>query len=439
MDAARLAARVNGHSARAIANEVAALIRSGELPVGTQLPTTRALAYELKISPATVSEAWKSLRRQRAIEGGGRRGVRVTPSVGSARPERLASVADYGPDVVDLARAVPDPRLLPPLGPALAAGASTAGLNSYNRERILPALDRCLRASWPYEAGAMLAVNGGYNGVYTALHALIQPGAVIAVEHPTPMRLLDILEDMELTILPVECDSEGPQPDMLAQSLANRPAAFIFQPRINSVSGHIVTPRRLAQLHDVLAGVDTLVIEDDGVGDLAMLPRQSLGSWLPDKVIHILSFSKSLGPDLRLAVMSSSIELIAEIQSFRMFSSGWTSRILQAAACALLEDPYTHDLLNHARFTYQARRDSLADRLRVSGVQITPGGGLCLRAPVQSENYALVTLAARGIAVQPGSKTSLGFSNYIRIATGIMDELLLEKTGPSIILACNGG
>lgn len=438
-DAAWLAARMSGHSARAIAHEVSALIRSGELPVGTQLPTTRDLARELGISPATVSEAWKSLRRHKVIEGGGRRGIRVSASFGSARPERLASVANYGPDVIDLARAVPDIRLLPALGPALAAGASAAGLNSYDRERILPALDRCLRDGWPYDAGAMLAVNGGYNGVYTALHALIRPSAVIAVEHPTPMRLLDILEDMDLTILPVDCDNEGPRPDLLAQALAQRPAAFLFQPRLHGVTGHVVTPRRLVQLRDVLASADTLVIEDDGVGDLAMLPRQSLGSWLPGRVIHILSFSKSLGPDLRLAVMSSSVELIAEIQAFRLFSSGWTSRILQGAACWLLQDAYTCELLDRARCTYQARRDALASRLNENAIQITPGGGLSLRAPVQSESYALVTLAARGISVQPGSKTSLGASNYVRIATGIMDASLLEATAPNIILACQGG
>lgn len=430
---------MHDHSARAIAHEVSALIRSGELPVGTQLPTTRELARELGISPATVSEAWKSLRRHKVIEGSGRRGTRVSASFGGARPERLASVANYGPHIIDLARAVPDPRLLPPLEPALAAGAGAAGLNSYDRERILPALDRSLRDSWSYDAGALLAVNGGYNGIYTALHALIRPGALVAVEHPTPMRLLDILEDMDLTILPVDCDIDGPRPDLLAQALAQRPSAFLFQPRLNGVTGHVLTPARLLELRDVLANSDTLIIEDDGVGDLAMQPRQSLGSWLPDRVLHILSFSKSLGPDLRLAVMSSSVELIEEIQAFRLFSSGWTSRILQGAACWLLENDETQALLDHARRTYQARRDALADRLRDHAIPITPGGGLCLRAPVQSESYALVTLAARGISVQPGSKSSLGPSNHIRISTGLMDASVLETTAPNIILACQGG
>lgn len=438
-DAAWLAARMSGRSARTIAQDLSGLIRSGEVPIGCQLPTTRELARELGISPATVSEAWKSLRRHKVIEGNGRRGIRVCASFGGARPERMASIANYGPGIIDLARAVPDTRLLPALGPALAAGAAVAGLHSYDRERILPALDRCLRGSWPYEAGALLAVNGGYNGVYTALHALIRPGAVIAVEHPTPMRLLDILEDMDLTIVPVECDGAGPRPDMLSEALMHRPSAFLFQPRLHGVTGHVLTHERLVQLGDLLAPSNTLIIEDDGVGDLASIPRQSLGSRLPDRVIHVLSFSKSLGPDLRLAVMSSSVELIEEIQAFRLFSSGWTSRVLQSAACWLLQDEQTLGQLERARGIYQARREALANRLGEHAIPITPGGGLSLRAPVQSESYAMLTLAARGIAVQPGSKSSLRDSNYIRIATGIMDELLFEASAPHIILACNGG
>lgn len=437
-DAKWLAGQLNGRSARAIANSVSALIRSGELSIGTSLPTTRELARELGISPATVSEAWKNLRRQRIIEGSGRRGTRVCANVGAARPERLASVADYGVGVIDLARAVPDTRLLPPLEPALIAGANAAGLNSYDRERILPELDTHLRASWPYEAGALMAVNGGYNGAYSALHALVRPGAVVAVEHPAPMRLLDILEDMELTILPVECDEDGPRPDMLQQALLQRPVAFLFQPRLHGATGHSVSPARLVQLRDVLAPSDTLVIEDDGVGDLALQPRQSLGKWLPDRVIHILSFSKSLGPDLRLAVMSGSTELIGEIQAFRLFSAGWTSRILQGAASWLLQDTDTQALLARAQLIYQKRRDALATVLSDHGIPINQGGGLCLRAPVDSESYALVTLAARGIAVQPGSKSTLTPSKHIRIATGIMDEALLEATAPHIVIACQG-
>lgn len=437
-DPAWLASRLGERSARSIARETGALIRSGELPVGCQLPTVRELAQLLGVSPATVSEAWKTLRRQKIVEGAGRRGLRVSASHVAARPERMASIAHYDPGVLDLSRAIPDPALLPDLGPAMAAGARAGNLNSYERERILPDLEAILRRDWPWEAGGMLAVNGGYNGIYTALHALLRPGALVAVEHPTPMRLLDILEDMAVTILPVERDAQGPCPDRLAVALAQRPAAFLYQPRVNGVTGELLGAERLRQLGDELAGSNALIIEDDGVGDLASVPRQSLGARFPDRVIHVLSFSKSLGPDLRLGVLAASAATVEEIQSFRLFSSGWTSRILQGAACWLLSSEEARAKVEAARNVYRARRDALAEGLRGVGIAVSSGEGLCLTAQVAVESYAMVTLAAHGIAVQPGSKSSLGRTDYIRIATGVLSEGHLPRVVRAVGLACGG-
>jgi len=58
-----LAEKIGDRSIRGIALETSALIRAGVLPVGTRLPSIRDLAYELEISPATLSEAWADLRR----------------------------------------------------------------------------------------------------------------------------------------------------------------------------------------------------------------------------------------------------------------------------------------------------------------------------------------------------------------------------------------
>lgn len=431
-----LAARLGETSARAIARETAALIRSGAIPVGAKLPTVRDLALRLGISPATVSEAWKDLRAKKVIEGGGRSGLRVCAARVPQRPERMSSVANYGAGVLDLSQAVPDPALLPDLGAALAAGSRVDRLNSYARERILPGLEDVLRRDWPYQPGAMLAVNGGYNGVYTALHALLRPGAPVAVEQPAPMRLLDILEDMGLNILPVARDALGPCPDALAQVLAQRPTAFLFQPRVHAVTGELLSPQRLAQLGDVLAGSDALILEDDGVGDLASIPRQSLGGRFPDRVLHILSFSKSLGPDLRLAILSAPATVVEEIQSFRLFSSGWTSRILQGAGAWLLSSPEALDRIAHARGVYADRRAALADRLAAQGLRVSHGEGLCLTVDVAIESYALLTLAARGIAVQPGSKSCLGPAGFIRVATGLLRQDGVDRVAPDVILAC---
>ncbi|HWD12253.1 PLP-dependent aminotransferase family protein [Pseudochrobactrum sp. sp1633] len=420
---------------RGIARDMAALIRRGTLPVGTKLPPIRDLAYMLGISPATISEALSELRKLKIIHGRGRNGTWVCGDHFAAKPQRLMSFGNYGTDVLDLSMAIPDVSLLPSLEKALQHGASASNLNSYHRERILPELEDVVRRDWPYEPEAFLATNGGYNATYTLLHALVTPGASIAIEDPTAMRLLDILEDFGAKIIPVTCDNDGPLPSSLAEALQKKPAAFLFQPRVHSVTSHCMSHERLMALGDVLEGTDTLIIEDDGVADITFAPRQTLGKRFPDRVVHILSYSKSLGPDLRLAVLSGSASVVEQIQSYRSFSSGWTSRILQSAVAWLLNDEATQTGLERAKQIYHQRAQMFADALSGYGVQTPRNSGLCCFLPVTSEQFAMITLAARNIAVAPGSKFSVRPMNAVRIATSILQDEHIEEVANAAFLA----
>ncbi len=433
-DSVWFAEKLSDRTIRGIALETSALIRAGALPVGAKLPPIRDLAFSLGVSPATISEAWSELRKQKIITGRGRNGTWVSGDRFIAKPERLASAGNYGAGVMDLTMAVPDRNLLPPLESALAYGASAQDLNSYQRSRILPELEAEVRKNWPYQAEAFLATNGGYNAVYTAIHALVTPGAPVAVEEPTAMRLLDILEHQGARILPVKCDENGPLPSSLQDAMRLKPVVFLFQPRLHSVTGRTVTKERLGELADVLRGSDTLIIEDDGTADISGAERHSLGSEFPERVIHILSFSKTLGPDLRLAVLSSTWAIVEQLQSYRSFSAAWTSRVLQAAGAWLLRQPQTWERIASARAIYKQRRDALADALRRRGLTIQDGEGLSLWVPVASEPFAMVTLAARNIAINAGSKFCVSHSNHIRVATSELDERC-EEVADAIALA----
>lgn len=432
------AQKLSDRTIRGIALETSALIRAGALPVGAKLPPIRDLAFSLGVSPATISEAWSELRKQKIITGRGRNGTWVSGDRFIARPERLASSGRYGPDALDLTMAVPDQKLLPPLTKALAYGASAEDLNSYERSRILPELEKETRRTWPYDAEAFLTMNGGYNAVYTAIHALVTPGAPVAIEEPTAIRLLDILEHLGAHIIPVKCDQDGPLPSSLQEAMRYKPVVFLFQPRLHSVTGRTVTAGRMWELADVLRGSDTLIIEDDGIADIAESGRHSLGQEFPDRVIHILSFSKTHGPDLRLAVMSSTKAIVEQIQSYRSFSAAWTSRILQAAGAWLLRDEATAEMITKARGIYKTRRDGLTEKLAAWGVEATVGSGLCAWVRVESEPFAMVTLAARGIAVQPGNKFSFLPSHHLRVATSTLEDRAAE-VADAIALAARGG
>jgi DNA-binding transcriptional MocR family regulator len=386
------------------------------------------------VSPATVSGAWKQLRSYRMVTGSRRNGVWVQGDQTTLRPIRYEGQGNFGGSTLaDLRTASPDPALLPDLTQALIHAARTPDLNSYQRERITPSLKEAIADQWAYDAPAFIATNGGYDAVYLALVSSVLAGAYVAVEDPSTVRILDILDKVGARSIGVESDDEGPLPESLAASLQRRPSVFLFQPGTHATTGRRISKRRLTALASVLKNTEALILEDDGLGAIASEPPMSLGRWFPDRTIHIRSFSKSHGPDLRLAVMSGPEKIIDQIGTYRNFREGWTSRILQNAAAWMLRDEQSIASVERARLTYGERRQALSDALTERGVPHT-GGSLAVWIAVPSEQHALVTLASRGIAVIAGGLSQIRGTPHIRVATGrLVDKYDLVADA---VLAC---
>ena len=60
--------------------------------------------------------------------------------------------------------------------------------------------------------------------------------------------------------------------------------------------------------------------------------------------MHIRSYSKSHGPDLRLAAVGGAGDVVDPVANRRLLGPGWSSRILQAVLVELLRDPTTADV-----------------------------------------------------------------------------------------------
>lgn len=419
------------------------LIRGGELAPGAALPTVRALATRLGVSPGTVADAWAVLRKHRMITTLGRRGSVVSGPPTVSHPYRYERIGDFGDHLTqDLSIAAPDPALLPPLEEALLAGARTPRLNDYSRTAVTPALLEAVRGTWPFTPEAWLAVGGGFEGVHLLCQALLVPGDRVAVEDPTAVRLLDILDALEVRTVPVACDGEGPLPGSLADALASRPAMFLLQPRAQTPCGWSMSAPRADALAAALEGAQNVtVVEDDGIGPLAARPAHSIGTRLPDRTVLVRSYSKAYGPDLRLAVLGGPRGIVEKARVLRTYGTGWTSRILQDALAHLLTDASTAGHVEAAAGHYERRRAGLADLLAARGVRTRNEDGLSLWIPVADETSALVTLAARGATASPGSHfvTSSSHPPHLRVAVSRLaeDAASLEATAELIALAAH--
>lgn len=76
--------------------QVEGLAARGALPVGSRLPTVRALARDLGLAPGTVARAYRELEREGRVETRGRHGTFVAATselTSKAREQELAQAA----------------------------------------------------------------------------------------------------------------------------------------------------------------------------------------------------------------------------------------------------------------------------------------------------------------------------------------------------------
>jgi DNA-binding transcriptional MocR family regulator len=246
------------------------------------------------------------------------------------------------------------------------------------------------------------------------------------VENPAFPPVLDLLEAVGATVVGVPLDDEGLSVAALTAALAERaPVALFLQPRAHNPTGVSMTAARAAALASALAGhPGVTVVEDDHAGDIASAPPVSLGTWLPSQTVHISSFSKSHGPDLRLAAVGGPAAVISSVIDRRLLGPGWSSRILQAVLVDLLADPAACAQVAEARSAYARRRSLLLAALAARGVQATAADGINLWLTVENEQVAMLTLAAHGIAVAPGTPFAAGppAGEHVRVTVGLVRD-----------------
>lgn len=418
---------VEDRSARGIAAAVSRLVTAGQLPAGTRLPTVREVARELGVSPTTVSEAWRSLTRAGAIQTRGRSGTFVAAPV---LPRQRWRYSQLGGRVAagsrDLSTGVPDHELLPDLTDALKRVGDGRLTSSYLDPPVLPGLAAVLLSRWPFPLSLerLTVVDGALDALDRVIGEVVRFGDRVVVENPAFPPLLDLLQAVGATVVGVPLDDAGLCPSALRQVLDDYPAVAVFlQPRAHNPTGVSMTAARAAELAAVLDEFpDVLVVEDDHAGDIATAPPVSLGVFLPERTVHVASFSKSHGPDLRLAAVGGPARVIGPVADRRLLGPGWSSRLLQGVLLDLLTDPVAVAQTAKAQQVYATRRAALLTALHERGVTATAADGINLWMTVDDQQIAMVALAAHGIAVSPGAPfcvTPLG-SDHVRVTVGLV-------------------
>ena len=414
--------RLDEPSARGLASAVSRAVREGAVGVGDRLPPIRTVAAELGLSPTTVSAAWSLLARAGTIRTDGRRGTTVADRQRTGSPRYQRALHHSGTFRIDLSTGVPDPALLPDLGAAVGALSGRPAPSSYLDAPVVAELADVLMSDWPYPIDDIAVVDGAMDGLELVTRALVEVGDRVAVEHPAFPPLLDLLEARGAAVVGVPVDEYGMSADALRA--AGRVSAVYLQPRAQNPTGVSLAPRRAEDLARVTRRWNAIVIEDDSAGAVAATDPISLGTWLPDRTVHVRSFAKSHGPDLRLAAMSAPPDIAGQVTMLRQLGQGWTSRLLQRLLLALLTDPASVAAVARARAAYGRRRERMVAALARAGVAVGGTDGLNVWVPVADETATVVQLASQGIGVAPGAPFGVlpGLAPHVRVTAGLLAD-----------------
>jgi DNA-binding transcriptional MocR family regulator len=405
--------RISGTGAGEIAASIEGGIAAGDLRPGEALPAVRPLAAELGVSPSTVAAALKSLRSRGLVVTRSRSGAQVSwrPPLGG--PQLRPSVPE---GARDLASGNPDPELLPDLASVLRRLEPPRQLYGGDpADSRLLELARTELNGDGIPADDLAVVSGALDGIERALASQLRPGDVVAVEDPGFAGLFHLLRALGLALRPVTIDARGMIPAALGEALEQGVAAVVLNPRGQNPTGASLDPQRATVLREVLdRHPDAMLLEDDHLGSIAGAPRVTLTTgrrrWAAAR-----SLAKSLGPDLRLAVLAGDPETIDRVRGRQAVGPGWVSHLLQRTAAMLWEDPRVARALEQAAKTYTKRREAFLTALDEHGIKAESPTGLNVWIQVPDETTVVQALLADGWAVMPGAPFRLQAKPAIRV------------------------
>lgn len=374
----------------------------------------RSLATDLGVSPTTVAAAFGSLRSRGLVVTRARSGAHV-----SWRPPVAGAWRGSLPEGVrDLASGNPDPELLPDLTGVLRGIEPPRQL--YGGDQADPELLELARAELGGDgiaADHLAVVSGALDGIERALGAQLRSGDLVAVEDPGFAGLFDLLRAAGYALCPVAIDGRGMVAASLAEALEAGAAAVVVNPRGQNPTGASLDEGRAAELREVLGRhPGAMVLEDDHLGPIAGAPRLTLTAGR-ERWAAARSLAKSLGPDLRLAVLAGDAQTVSRLQGRQSVGPGWVSHLLQRIAATLWADPKVAKELERATATYSEGRETFVAALAEHDIHVDAPTGLNVWIPVPDETSAIQALQTQGWAAAPGAPFRLQAEPAIRITT----------------------
>lgn len=261
-------------------------------------------------------------------------------------------------------------------------------------------------------ADSVLVTAGSTQGIELVTKVFVDPGDAVLVESPTFLGALEVFQAHQARIIQVPMDEDGMVVDEVEGILANEPTAKMIYtiPTFHNPTGTTMPLARRQQLLEVARRLNVAIIEDDPYGELqydgdVIPPLRALD----DQVIHLGTFSKTIGPGLRTGWTIAPESILRYLIAHREITDISNDRITMRTVYHTAKD-FLDDHLVTAKALYTTRRDVMLASLEAEmpeGVTFSrPRGGffVWLTLPEDVGGPELFDLAAEhGVIFFPGN------------------------------------
>ena len=405
-----------------ICERVTGLVRHGQLPHGTRLPSIRKLARQVGASPFTVVDAYDRLVARGVIESRAGRGFFVTPQRLSAPLAAIEALPDPGSDALSLARLSMSQSL-----DLIAAGSGFLPENWLLEAAPAGVLRRLVRGrrAQPWlpcppqgltelreQIAARLVQHGIATGAanivttYGASQAfdllariLLAPGDAVLVEDPGYFVLFEQLRAHHVRLIPVPRHADGPDLAALeAAARAHRPRAFFMQTLLHNPTGSSAEPAHCHRILSLAEQFGFAVVEDDVYGDLYAGPAVRLAQIDGLRhVIYVGSYTKLIGPALRVGFVAADAALVSRLVERKLLTVLSGSTLLECFVSEVLDGGRYNKHVERTRARLARMRRDARLALESAGIEFdaAPGEGIFLwgRVPAAAPVEQLVRRA----------------------------------------------
>jgi 2-aminoadipate transaminase len=277
---------------------------------------------------------------------------------------------------------------------------------------------------WQPSPDQVLITSGSQQGLDLVGKLLLDAQSPVLVEQPTYLGALMAFAPMEPAVHALACDADGVLPESLVQearALAQQgtPARFAYLlPNFQNPTGRTLGEARRTALLQAAQSHGVPLVEDNPYGDLwfDQPPPPPLAARMPDSVIYLGSFSKTLAPGLRLGFVVAPKAVFPKLlqakQAADLHTSGFNQRLVHhvlASGAQAAQVPRIREL-------YRQRRNAMDQALQRHGAPLgmqwqVPNGGMFLwcRLPAPLSALTLLPQAVEaGVAYVPGAPFYVG-------------------------------